>query len=418
MRSFDDPAPRRHDSADRRAAPQGAIVLGGDCGALTVVRGLGRKGIPVVSLSDNNRLAGFSRYARRVAWPGPLAPGAIPMLETLAAAVAGPWLLIPAGDAEVKLVADNHERLSRNFLLLTEPWDVLRHALDKQLAYDRAEALGIPVPRLYRPRSRADILDIDFRFPLVLKPALKQERNPLTLAKAWRVDDRAALLSRYDEAAALVGAEAVIIQELIPGDGTTQFSFGGLFRDGVPLASLVARRRRQFPADFGTGCFVETVRNDEVERLGTEFLASLGYTGLCEIEFKFDARDRSYRMIDVNPRVWTWTDLGRIGGVDMVETLWRMASGEEVSPRRRALAGARWMYLSRDLFAAMTELRAEKLTLSEWRDSFRHPVGFATFSVSDPLPALFDLPLGYVRRLSRSWGRDKTPAAPGGGGGR
>src|SRR5207302_4833666 len=132
-------------------------------------------------------------------------------------------------------------------------------------------------------------------------PTVREQRNAFTRAKAWRVDDRSALLARYQEAAALVGERAIVLQELIPGGGSTQFSYAGVWHRGSPVASLVARRTRQYPIDFGyTSTFVETVHRPEVEDAACRFLRSLDFTGLVEVEFKYDARDGRYKILDVN----------------------------------------------------------------------------------------------------------------------
>ena len=53
----------------------------------------------------------------------------------------------------------------------------------------------------------------------MLKPAFKVTLNRFTAAKAWRVDDPASLLVRYDEACTLMPPELVMLPELIPGAG-------------------------------------------------------------------------------------------------------------------------------------------------------------------------------------------------------
>src|SRR5262249_4174118 len=155
----------------------------------------------------------------------------------------------------------------------------------------------IDAPRCYRPRRRGEVEQLDCRFPLVLKPALRTQENAFTLAKAWRVDDRAALLARYDQAVALVGRDGIVMQEFIPGGGEAQFSYAAGFDRGMPVATLVARRARQYPVEFGyTSTFVETVDCAAVEAAGHRYLASLDYTGLAEVEFKFDPRDQRYKI--------------------------------------------------------------------------------------------------------------------------
>ncbi len=382
----------------------GAIILGGDCGSLGIARSLGRREIPVCFITDNsNPIAKFSRYtSQSLAWAGSQQRDAASDLIELADrhGMRG-WVLFPAADPEVQLVAQNHAELSKVFRLVTPPWDVAQWALDKTLTYQRAATLGIDHPKTYQPRDRREVENLDCRFPLVLKPAVKEGRNVFTLAKAWRVDDRAALLSRYDEAVAAVGHDHIVIQELIAGGGSAQFSYAAVWDRGSPIASMVARRTRQYPTDFGrTSTFVETIHNAQVEEAATKFLNSLHYNGIAEIEFKFDARDGRYKILDVNARTWTWNSLGALAGVDFPYILWRVAMGEEVD-RIRADSDARWVYLSRDILAAIAGMLAGTLTLNDYLRSYRRPIAFATFGKDDPLPTLVDLPLTAWRALTR-----------------
>jgi D-aspartate ligase len=64
-----------------------------------------------------------------------------------------------------------------------------------------------------------------------------------------------------------------------------------------------ARRTRQLPVDFGRGStFVETLDNEDIEDAAVRFLHSINYDGVVEIEFKFDDRERCFKLLDVNPR--------------------------------------------------------------------------------------------------------------------
>src|SRR6202171_1223921 len=393
----------------------GAIVLGGDCGSLGIARSLGRRGIPVCFITDNsNPIAKFSRYtSRSLSWAGSQHKDAVLDLIELADRYGmREWVLFPAADAEVQLVAQNHAELSRVFRLLTPPWDVAQWALDKTLTYQRAATLGINHPKTYQPRDRREVENLDCRFPLILKPAVKESKNVFTLAKAWRVDDRAALLNRYDEAVAAVGHDHIVIQELIPGGGSAQFSYAAVWDRGSPIASMVARRTRQYPTDFGrTSTFVETTHNEQVEEAATKFLSSLNYSGIAEIEFKYDARDGRYKILDVNARTWTWNSLGARAGVDFPYVLWRIAMGEKVH-RIRADTDARWMYLSRDILAAISGMLAGTLTPIDYLRSYRRPIAFATFGKDDPLPALVDLPLTAWRALTRRLSLKRASSNP------
>jgi D-aspartate ligase len=394
--------------------PKGAIVLGGAHGSLEIVRSLGRRGIPVWFVSADNPLASLSRYAERsFHWRGPHDAGALAFLTDLGRrhGLDG-WVLFPGSDEDLRFVAHNHAALSAVFTLTTPAWDVIHWTHDKRSMNAHADELGIARPRTCYPRSRDDLARLGIPFPVILKPAVREGRNKFVDAKAWRVDDESTLFVRYDEAKALVGADSIMIQELVPGDGTAQFSYAALWDRGKPVASLVARRCRQFPIEFGfTSTMVETIENRQIESEACRFLTSVDYSGLVEVEFKYDTRDECYKILDVNARSWTWIALGAAAGIDFAALQWRLATGQ-VIPSQVAPQAVRWCYLSRDLAASICEMLAGRLSLIGYLRSFRRPSAWAVFAWDDPLPAVLDLPLSAARVAARWLNRRKSAAAP------
>lgn len=381
----------------------GALIVGGAHGSLGLARSLGRHGIPVGFITDDNLIARFSRYVSFSApWAGPnRAEAAAELLSFGRERGLDGWVLLAGGDAEVQMMARRHTELSALFRVTAPDWETAQWAIDKRLTHERAAALRIPHPWSHYPRDRHDVMTLDCRFPVILKPSIRTEANAFTLAKAWRADDRETLLARYDQAVAAVGERGVVLQELIPGGGETQFSYAAVFDHGTPIASLVARRTRQYPIDFGySSTLVESIDNPEVEDAGLRFLESLDYTGLAEVEFKYDSRDRAYKLLDVNSRAWTWNSLGAGAGVDFPYLLWRIAMGEPVRPAR-GRAGATWIHASRDFVAACQEIAVGRLSLLDYLKSLHVPAKCAAFSLDDPLPGLMDLPLLAVRLLTR-----------------
>ena len=380
----------------------GAIVLGGGHGALAIVRSLGRRGIPVSVWTNNAGLARFSRYAHStVSWPGAQDSNAQSLSELADKHRQNGWMLFPCGDEEARLIAQNHDALSGKFRLSTPAWETVQWVYDKRLTYHLARELGLDIPRSYEPRNRDELALLDVQFPAILKPTVKRTDNAFTLEKAWRVNDRRALLSRYDEAVEYVGTEAVIIQELIPGNGSVQFSYAGIWDQGSAVASLVARRRRQYPREFGyTSTFVETIENHELELLASRFLEAIGFSGPVEMEFKYDARSGQYKLLDINARAWTWIAIGDKAGIDLPYVAWQIASGEKPAPIK-GRPGERWMYASRDIVAACGEMAAGTLTAKAYLASFRGRLAFAAFASDDPMPAIVDLPLTAYRVMTR-----------------
>jgi D-aspartate ligase len=201
------------------------------------------------------------------------------------------------------------------------------------------------------------------------------------------------LLTRFGEASALLSPENLIIQEIVPGGGESQFSYAALCHDGRSLASVVARRSRQFPRDFGQlSTYVETVDAPEVIEPAERLLSALRFTGIAEVEFKRDPRNGEMKILDINPRVWGWHTLSQRAGVDFPYLLWLLARGEPV-PGARGRAGERWVHWTADLRMAIEEVAAGRLSLPAYLRSLRGSLESAIFSWDDPLPGILDLPL-------------------------
>ena len=161
------------------------------------------------------------------------------------------------------------------------------------------------------------------------------------------------------------------------------------------------RRLRQLPIDFGfTSTFVETIENAAIERAAETFLASLNFSGLVELEFKFDARDGRYKLLDFNNRAWAWIGLGAAAGVDMPYLAFRLATGHHAQPaartRRRGLDACR----ARSRFggAPCDGGQAEARGLLR---GLRRPLVLAAFAWDDPLPGVLETPLAIYRGLTR-----------------
>jgi len=374
----------------------GALVMDADYRGLEVVRSLGRHGIPVWVLQHGDQLlATLSRFNRRtLSWPSQDEAENVNFLVQLAEREnLVNWVLFPTGDEGTALVARHHETLSRHFRLTTPPWDALKWLYDKRLTYELADRVGVDRPWTVWPANRDDVAASECSYPVILKPAYRNRFNRFTASKAWRIDTREQLIARYTEASTLVDPGTLMIQELVPGGGGSQFSYTALCQDGQPIASLTANRSRQIPMDFGrASTFVETVEDPATTAAATRLLAALRYTGIIEVEFKRDLRDGKLKLLDINPRVWGWHSLCGFAGVDYPYLLWLLSNGEPI-PEAKAALGMRWVRMSTDLPTAIREILRGRLSLREYLRSIRPPVAPAIYASDDPLPGVLEMPL-------------------------
>ena len=372
------------------------MVIGGDYQGLGIVRSLGRHRIPVCVIDDELSIARASRFAvdyLRV--PGLRTEQAL--LDALALArdrlgLSG-WVLYPTREENVAAIAANRDALQREFRVPTPALTSIRYAWDKRESYSLAERLSIPVPRTWFPRSEEELAAIEVDGPVVLKPAIKEHFFYDTRAKAWRADTAADLLAAFRRATKIMPASEIIVQEMIPGGGEQQYAYCAFFRNGSPVASMTVRRRRQHPSDFGrASTYVETISLPEIAEPSCRFLAAIDYYGLVELEYKCDPRDGICKLLDVNARTWGYHSVGGPAGVDFPYLLFRDQIGAPVD-EAHAKPGVRWIRLNTDVPNALRDILAGRLRPWEYLRSLRGVNTEAVFSLSDPLPGLYEIAL-------------------------
>jgi D-aspartate ligase len=375
----------------------GAVVVGGDYQGLGIVRSLGRRGIPACVVDDEHSIARFSRFTTHAVRVGDLRNERATvdtLLEVAARLRLQGWVLYPTRDETVAALSHHRDQLSQQFRVPTPDFDAVRWAWDKRNTYRLAEKLDIPIPRTWYPDPREDLGSIDADPPLVIKPAIKESFFYTTKAKAWRADTRGQLVQRFQEAVAVAGEGGVMVQELIPGDGSQQFAYCGFFKDGSAVASMVVRRRRQHPPQFGrASTYVETIELPVLEQLSERFLRAIDYYGLVELEYKRDARTNEYKLLDVNARTWGYHSLGQRAGVDFPYLLFIDQAGGQMPPPCRAAAGIRWIRLLTDLPVGAREVLLRRLGLRDYVMSVTSSDVESVFSWEDPLPGLAEVAL-------------------------
>lgn len=398
-------------SDSNRIAPA-VVIVGGAHGTLALARSLGARNIPVFLVSNDTPLPGWSRYvSRKFQWSGPGSPEALSQLLDIAAShnLTGS-LLVAGGDAEVQMISRSREALSGAYSVLLPDWEKLQWVCEKPLLYRRAAELELAVPQTYAFTSVEAAQHAELNFPVVLKPNMGGGRSRLARAKVLRADDMQTFMTVYEEAANDLGAENVVVQQLIPGGGERQFSYAALWFEGEPVCEFTARRLRQFPVDFGyTSTFVAVVEQPQAVAASHRLLSSLGHTGLVEIEFKHDVRDGRLKLLDVNPRPWSWFGLASAAGVDFGAMMWALTNGIEPGAAE-AHTGTAWMYLIRDMVSAAHLMARGQLSFRDYASSFRSARTWAAFAPDDPVPGILDLPLTAWRVLTRRVLKGRTGA--------
>lgn len=374
----------------------GALVVGGDHPGLGIARSLGRRGIPVYILEDQQSISAFSKYARRVIRVKNLRDERETIDSVLAVGQEfglADWVLFPTRDETVAAFSRHRARLAEFFRVTTPGWETVKWAWDKKNTHILAKQLDIPAPETWTPKSVDELTALYPRLPLAIKPAVKENFFYATGKKAWRADTPQELNRLFLEANQQIKAEEVMVQEIIPGDGRHQFSYCAFFRNGQVHSSLVARRNRQHPHEFGRAAtYVESIELPAIEELSERFLKAIEYSGLVEVEFKQDPRDGQYKLLDVNARAWGFHSIGLPAGVDFSYLAYADQLGLTVE-RRRGKSGIGWLRLITDIPTALTGLALGRLKFGSYFASLQNTRVESVFCREDVWPSVAEVAL-------------------------
>jgi len=373
----------------------GAVVLGGDYQGLGIIRSLGREGVPTCIVDDEHSIGRFSRYTTQFIKLPSLREGESTvdtLIELGNQRKLHGWVLYPTRDEHVAAFSRRRSDLSKIFRVPTPDWERVQWAWDKRNTYRLAKELGIPTPRTATFESVDELSQLDCENPpFAIKPAIKEHFIYATKAKAWCAHSHSELRALFQKASMLISPSEAMIQEVIPGGGSQQYSYCAFFANGEAIGKMVARRRRQHPLQFGkASTYVESVEAPVVEELSERFLRAIDYYGLVELEYKLDPRDAQYKLLDFNARTWGYHSLGLKTGVDFSYMLYANQVGLPVA-RCKARPGMGWVRMTTDVPAAFMAWRGGDLNLKDYIKSLRHCDTEAVYSFNDPLPGLAEL---------------------------
>ena len=382
----------------------GAVITGGDFQALGAMRTLAKKDIPIILLDSDFCISRFSKYKKKY-YKSPHSSEKENYCNFLINIAKKEkiknWVIFPNSDETVYILSKYKDILKEFFKIPTPGWEVIQNVYIKKNTYQIAEKNNIPIPKTYYPENLEELLGLDLTYPLVVKPSIRDNFYNKIKVKAYRINDREELIKKYNLMCSVVDHSEVLIQELIPGGPDNLYSFCPFFKNGKVITSIMARRARQHPMDFGhASTYAMLVDVPEMRMNAEKFLRLINYYGLAEVEFMQDPRDGIYKLIEVNPRIWGWHSLAIGAGVDLPYILYQDMIGEKFEIPT-TLKDIKWVRLITDISTVLMEVIKGRMKITDYLESMKGKKEFAVFSLRDPLPFFAEvmmLPYLWIKR--------------------
>ena len=307
----------------QRTLERPAVVADFLATGIGIIHCLSRAPIDVVTVAPAwPPLVCFGKYSRfprmSVSYSPRRGETLVATLLRLSSGFDGRPVLFPGSDDHLAAMMSDRARLSERFHVPVAAHLGLEF-FEKNWQYQLADRVGVPTPR-YATFIAGEAPDVQgFRFPLILKPSARLKGAAKAVFRYRIVRTPAELEKALADLGEHLAGRGFQIAEDIPGLPDQLYTVGAYSsHDGIVLRSYTGRKLSQFPFSHGHGSICQSVvLPDKVVRMAEALLNGAGFHGISQVEFKFDARDNRYKLIEINGRSWSWIKLAAFSGVNL-----------------------------------------------------------------------------------------------------
>lgn len=243
-------------------------------------------------------------------------------------------LLIASNETYAEFISKNRDTLKKDFYFNYPSIDIIKSLTTKEIFYKTYENSILDFPKTkYYDCSSEDTLDIDFTYPIIVKPSNVVSYNHIDFEgknKIYKVEDKHELKDIVDRIKMGGYQDTLIIQEFIPGDDSHLFD-AVVYADRNKKVKLVsfaqiglqehAKRMVGNAAVLMNGYNTFDGNVEEmVENIKT-FMENIGYMGFAEFDMKYDERDHKFKVLEINARQGRCSYYISAAGFNLVSTM-------------------------------------------------------------------------------------------------
>lgn len=224
-------------------------------------------------------------------------------------------ILVGCTDDYVKLIIENREKLHPSYLVSYIDAPLMNTLSSKEHFYDLCIKHDISFPKTFI--FNADMLKNDhclaeenlgFPYPIIIKPSVSHLywKYPFDkMKKVYLAKNETDAKHIVDEIYQAGYPETLIIQDFIPGRDDCMYVLTCYSdQSGKVRMSCLGHvlLEEHTPKGLGNHVAVITEEHPELVATLTAFLESIGYRGFSNFDIKYDSRDNSWRVFEINLR--------------------------------------------------------------------------------------------------------------------
>ncbi|MBF1134067.1 MAG: ATP-grasp domain-containing protein [[Eubacterium] brachy] len=218
-------------------------------------------------------------------------------------------ILIGCGDSYVNLISRYKSRLKKNIIAPYIDFELMDMLQKKEEFYKLCEKHGVDYPKtLIYEREMGRNLDVEFEFPVILKPSdsiMYWEYPFEEQKKVFFIDSEKELFETVEKIYDAGYHSTMIIQDTVPGnDENMRVLTSYSDRNGKVKMMCLGHvfLEEHTPKGIGNHAVIVTEPNRELMKRVKELLEDLCYVGFSNFDIKFDRRDGKYKFFEINTR--------------------------------------------------------------------------------------------------------------------
>lgn len=211
-------------------------------------------------------------------------------------------------DEYAELIIDHRDILSEKYIVPYIGKELKEKLIEKELFYQMCEEKGLDYPKTFIYSKGDEIKDFGFKYPVIIKPS----DSVLFWQYPFEGMKKAYLANNEEEFREITTSiyngkydKNLIIQDFIPGDDShmrvlTCYSDQNGKVKMMCLGHVLLEEHT--PKGIGNHAAIITEYDGPLMEKFKNFLESINYTGFSNFDIKFDSRDNTYKVFEINLR--------------------------------------------------------------------------------------------------------------------
>lgn len=217
-------------------------------------------------------------------------------------------ILMGCTDEYAEFIIDYKEQLKHMFVVPYIDSDLKNKLVEKELFYEICEQYGLDYPKTYIFNKGDETTSFGFNYPVIVKASdsISFFQNSFEgMNKAYLVNDEDEFTKVIKEIYSHGYEKSMIIQDFIPGDDSnmrvlTCYSDKNAKVKMMCLGHVLLEEHT--PKGIGNHAAIITEYDKEIMEKYKAFLEDIGYVGFSNFDIKYDTRDNTYRVFEINLR--------------------------------------------------------------------------------------------------------------------